>query len=78
MSDVAFSVSAGGVTVCGSPKEILSELAFAHYPVTVDAGEGERTFASFDGVREYLQTRFSAAPHDDVGDAAECSPARHA
>lgn len=53
-------MSENGVTLNGRPvggdlAAVLSELAFEHYPVRVDAGEGEKTFPSFDDAREYLE-----------------------
>ena len=41
-------------------KEVLDELAFEHYPVAVDAGEGTKEFPSFDTAREYVRTLFFA------------------
>ena len=39
---------------------VLAELAFAHYPVRVDAGEGEREFGSFDEAKEYAESVLTA------------------
>lgn len=43
-----------GATVQEGKEEVLSELAFAHYPVRVDAGEGEKEFDSFDEAKAYV------------------------
>lgn len=47
-------ISVNGATVQGGKEEVLSELAFAHYPVRVDAGEGEKEFDSFDEAKAYV------------------------
>ncbi len=59
--DTRLSVVLGGRAVAGGLEQVLSELAFEHYPVRVDAGEGEKVFSSFDEAREYLQTVFGGA-----------------
>ena len=47
-----------GRAVEGEARDLLSELAFEHYPVRVEAGEGEKTFPSFDDAKEYLLSLF--------------------
>lgn len=50
-----------GRLVLGTEKQVLDELAFEHYPVAVDAGEGERVFDSFDEAREFVRAVFAAS-----------------
>lgn len=52
-------VGLNGRDVRGDERKVLSELAFEHYPVCVDAGEGERDFPSFDAAREYISAMFA-------------------
>ena len=47
-----------GRAVEGEARDLLSEFAFEHYPVRVEAGEGEKTFSSFDDAKEYLLSLF--------------------
>ena len=50
-----------GRLVLGTEKQVLDELAFEHYPVAVDAGEGERVFDSFDEARDFVRSVFAAS-----------------
>ena len=59
-------VGLNGRDVRGDEGKVLSELAFEHYPVRVDAGEGERVFPSFDAAREYISAVF-AGDHTSDG-----------
>ena len=47
-----------GRAVEGEARDLLSELAFEHYPVRVEAGKGEKIFSSFDDAKEYLLSLF--------------------
>lgn len=38
-------------------KQAVTELAFCHYPVTVQIGEEVKTFASFDAAREFVESK---------------------
>ena len=58
MPDKVFKVGVNGTVVEGDLARVLTELAFAHYPVRVEAGEGEKTFSSFDDAKEYLLSLF--------------------
>ena len=60
MPDRTLTLVFNGRLVSGTLKEVLDELAFEHYPVAVDAGEGAKEFPSFDTAREYVRTRFCA------------------
>lgn len=53
------TVVLGGRAVEGSLEAVLDELAFEHYPVTVDAGEGEKVFSEFDPARVYIESVFT-------------------
>ncbi len=60
MPDKVFKVGVNGTVVEGALARVLAELAFAHYPVRVDAGEGEREFGSFDEAKEYAESVLTA------------------
>lgn len=60
MLERTLTITLNGRLVSGTPKEVLDELAFEHYPVAVDAGEGAKEFPSFDTAREYVRALFSA------------------
>lgn len=59
--DKILTVTIAGRNITGNVKFALDELAFEHYPVSVDAGDGEKVFPSFDAAREYLQCAFEDA-----------------